>query len=599
MSTIGGKVSHAAGTAAEFVFNPATAAQVVGRDAIAMIIDRALAVNASDSLVSATQAARVEPLCLVDTDALFIDELSDVLQSMNSIFAGYYLQAIQLESTVGNVKVLETLEKFNPNRGRGRDSLIGSAHNLVMGGIATGQHAIAVKAAGHGLGHGNLTSAAAGFGGIAMGVQHMFATESYLDALPDYSLIDDIALEATAPQGKTKRQVKVDAPAFVDDKSYKNWKQHRELAQAGHADRQQRERINDRRKQQDTERERNVQQREDRDHMLGQRQQQANDRQAQQDRQKDQDARQKVLDAERADDRKQSKKDKEDQAKRQQVLDNERKADREANAKRQSESDARQAKQDAERDADRMTAAQKAEREAADHDAELARVSTSFGSDSLKEIKEASNLSVGKMLDIEIKHNGQVFQVPVAVRLVVNTIPSAQLVHILSLSNEITSAKERFHAWKAGRLEFVKDLLFCRDLIDEHRRNLMKDSDSVFANVVKRENRSIAAAILSGVPSVASASNMIVTTQNTIEEVELTMTGKFSDFHARQAVFEKTSLMIVAVIDKEWNRVTFYHRGLPDATEVSYRDLKTASKNGGPDVSDILKAYTLGNAPRL
>jgi hypothetical protein len=57
--------------------------------------------------------------------------------------------------------------------------------------------------------------------------------------------------------------------------------------------------------------------------------------------------------------------------------------------------------------------------------------------------------------------------------------------------------------------------------------------------------------------------------------------------------------MIVAVIDKEWSRVTFYHRGLPDATEVSFRDLKVSSKGNGPDVSDILKAYTLGQAPRL
>jgi hypothetical protein len=580
MSTIGEKVSHAAGATAEFIFNPATAAQVVGRDAIAMIIDRAMAVGqANSSLVGYTQAARVEPLCLVDTDALFVEELHDVLQSMQSIFAGYYLQAVQLDSSIGHVKVLETLQKFNPNRPVG--SHIGSLTNAV--GQTLG-HAIGVRQAGHGIGPGALgDSALASAGGLAAGIHHLTAAqEAFEDALPSYAF-DSVALEATAPKG-SKRQIQVD-PAFADDAAFKNWKQHRELARAKQQDQQHRERVNDRRAQKDDKKEEKRLREEDRDLRRGQLQEQAN-------RQKAQDERQAQLDRERAEDRRKQDERANKQDKRQETQEDERK-------RNQSWQNQRQLQQDAEREADRLKQEQREQAEAASKAADDARVSTSFGSDALREIKEASNLAVGKMLQLEIKHAGQVFQVPVALRLVVNTIPSAQLTHILSLSNEIITGKERFHAWKAGRLEFVKDLIFCRDLVDAHRRNLMKDADSVYARVVKNESKSFAAAILSGVPSVAAASNMIVTTTHTIEEVELSMPGKFSDFHAREKIFEHTSLMIVAVIDKEWNRVTFYHRGIADATEVSFRDLKAAGKGSGPDVSDILKAYTLGNAPRL
>jgi hypothetical protein len=540
MSTVGEKVSSLAGKAADVVFNPASAAQVVGRDAIAMLIDRAMAVDASDSLISFTQAARVEPLVLVDTDALYVEELYDVLQSLQSIFAGYYLQAIQLDSAIGNVKVMETLGKFNPN-----GNPTGGAMNLVGQAMKTGMHAGEVHRAGQGVGMGSLnpSHALATAGGVSRVVQHTFAAESYRDALPDFNMIDDVALEANE-HGRTGRKLE---SAHDADHDYKAWKHSREKIRAQQQD-------------------------EDRDIKLGMLQEQANQRARQEDERK----------------RQQSW-----QNERQVQQDQDRETDRAMNFMRQQNQEDRQRAQDQLAANERAAAAAKAHEEAG-------RVSVHLGDDSLRDVKEVSNLSVGKLLEVEIKNNGQTFQIPVAIRLIVNTIPSAQLAHILSLShNVIKSAKERFHAWKAGRLSFVKDLIFCRDLVDEHRRSLMKSSDSVYHNVVKREKQSLAAALIGGVPSVAAASNMVVTTTNTIEEIEVTMPGKFSDFHARQKIFEETSLMIVAVIDKEWNRVTFYHRGLPDPTEVSFRDIKASSKGSGPDVSDILKAYTLGNAPRL
>jgi hypothetical protein len=490
---------------AEIVTNAAAAGAVVGQAAIKMFMDRAAAVGASTDLVSFSQAARVEPLVLVDTDALYVEELHDVLQSMQSIFAGYYLQALSLDSALGNVKVIDTLGKFNPN--------------------------------GHSNPHGNLKrDVANNFGGMkfkySKGDGMQFSMEAYKDALPDFRNMDDqaVALEAMDDFGNdmNKNGRKVQSP-FDNDKDYKNWKADREVARSDEQDA---------------------------------------DRHAQKERQRQQDA-------ERAEDRAKNKR-----------RDTENELDRAADRDYQLQERARTA----------------AEREAAEKKskAEGERVGLHVDEGALKDIREASNLSVGKVINVELKNNGQTFNVPVAIRLVVNTIPSAKLVHILSLNAyQLHSADDRWHGYKSGRLSFVKDLIFARDLIDEHRRSLMTSSDSVYHNVIKREQKSLMAAFISGVPSVASASNMIVTTTNSIEELEQSMPGKFSDFKWRQQVFERTSLMIVAVIDKEWNRVTFYHRGLPDATDVSFRDIKASGKGNGPDVSDILKAYTLGQAPRL
>ena len=230
---------------------------------------------------------------------------------------------------------------------------------------------------------------------------------------------------------------------------------------------------------------------------------------------------------------------------------------------------------------------------------DLKRSEFGIGRDTLSTIKELTNLSVGKMLSVEITDGLHKAAIPISIRLMASSIPTQSLVHILSVGNEDKSAKERYHAWKAGRLEFIKDLVFCQDLIDAHRKNLIADKDGLYANILKRHRGNQISTMVSGNPSVATASNLAVVSSDTISQLELKINGKFKDFRTREKVFKETYMMIVAVVDKEWDRVTFYHRGISEATEVGMRDLKASNKGNGPDVSDILKAYQVGSNPSL
>lgn len=75
-----------------------------------------LAAQQGDSLVSYSQAARVEPILLMDQRAVYIPFIQDVVHTMNSIFTAYYLQSIALDTTLSGIKVLKRLDKFNPDR---------------------------------------------------------------------------------------------------------------------------------------------------------------------------------------------------------------------------------------------------------------------------------------------------------------------------------------------------------------------------------------------------------------------------------------------------------------------------------------------------
>lgn len=362
----------------------AVAGASIGINAIRDAIGAVAALRA-DSLVEYSKPARVEPLCLVDADVLYNEATYDAMQALQSMFAGYYLQAIALSAHIGNVNVMSTLDKFNPNR----DPLTSVSAGNLWPGIASS----------------------------AVGAIGMLSQESYKDALPAFG--KQVALED----------------------------------------------------------------------------------------------------------------------------------------------------------------------------------GVSVGKDAIKEAKEVASLSVGKMLSVEISDNGQKGIIPVALRLIAIDTPTDALVHILSLGNkQSTSMKERYHQWRAGRIEFFRDFLLCLDLIEAHKKHLMND-DGSYSSIIKRQRGNQLSAILSGNPSVATASNMVITSTNTIAQVELEISAKFSNFAVREKLFKDTSLMIVAVLDPQWDRVTFYHRSLPEVTSLPFKALKQSTKGDGPDIAEILKAYQLGNAP--
>ncbi len=52
--------------------------------------------------------------------------------------------------------------------------------------------------------------------------------------------------------------------------------------------------------------------------------------------------------------------------------------------------------------------------------------------------------------------------------------------------------------------------------------------------------------------------------------------------------------MIIAVVDREWERVTFYTRGMAAATDLSFKEIKSANKGKGPDILDLMKSFNQG-----
>jgi len=221
--------------------------------------------------------------------------------------------------------------------------------------------------------------------------------------------------------------------------------------------------------------------------------------------------------------------------------------------------------------------------------------------DAKKQILEASNLSVGKLLDVTIKIDGNrsdgkvnTVTIPIAIRLSTTIATNDTIINLLTGGSEDKGLVERFHAWRSGRISFIRDLIFCQDLINENKKNNIKDKSNLTNTIANRVLKSKGYGVLSKNPSLAVASNLFIISETVAKGVEYKLGQPLSNSKARTKLFENTHAMIIAVVDREWERATFYTRGVSEPTDLSIKELKSSKSGGDADITDILKSFQLG-----
>ncbi len=220
------------------------------------------------------------------------------------------------------------------------------------------------------------------------------------------------------------------------------------------------------------------------------------------------------------------------------------------------------------------------------------------GRDTARTITENANLSVGKLINVHLQINETELTVPVKFRLSVAVTSFEIIKNIFTYSKQDNTFIERFHAWRSGRISLINDLILCQDMIDASKKNMMNDSEGIYSEVIKRANNGKKYGLLSNNPSLATASNIFVITEQESKLIAQDLGGKFSSKLVQRKMFENTYAMIIVVIDRDWNMVTFYHRGISAPTTASIKDIQAGNKrNGSTEILEIFKSYNMGNAP--
>lgn len=217
----------------------------------------------------------------------------------------------------------------------------------------------------------------------------------------------------------------------------------------------------------------------------------------------------------------------------------------------------------------------------------------------VRDFDAASNLAIGKLLNVEISSDGVSATVPVIVRMNIMTVPTETMVHIYTSSSKDISFANRWKEFWHGKIDFWKDFVFCNDLVDAHAKNLRNDKNGFYRMMIDRRNGNMAAAMISGVPAINTASSILILSSQTAAAIAGQYGGDLADYRTRQRFFEQSYSMIIAVVDDRYGTTRFYTRDINEYTEVSARELQRSSKGTGPDIGDILAAFRVGSSPTL
>lgn len=223
----------------------------------------------------------------------------------------------------------------------------------------------------------------------------------------------------------------------------------------------------------------------------------------------------------------------------------------------------------------------------------------SVGKDSIKTLNDAPNLATGKIFEVVIENEGKRATIPVSVRLNPLSCSPGLVQEMLSLGDIRNSTIERFRRWREGELEFINDLILCNDLVEKHYSLLKADKRGIYKDILKRRRNNRLSALITQSTSLATASSMCIITEDTASDLQMAIGGKLADPKVRASVFARCSLMFLVVIDPELQFIRIYHRGIAYPMELTYGEIKNQAKGNGPDVMELLKAFSAGNRPNI
>lgn len=215
-------------------------------------------------------------------------------------------------------------------------------------------------------------------------------------------------------------------------------------------------------------------------------------------------------------------------------------------------------------------------------------------------LKDLSNLAIGKIINIELSNGQGKVKVPVAFRLMTSSMVPSTLIQMLSYSTrKSVTLKERWHAYRSGRISFWQDFIFARDRIREEIRHNANSKDKIYQKIQERKLNNSLAGAATGNPTMANISNIIIINKATLSALESEIGGRLTSFAVREKLFADSGIMIFVVVDTDNNRVRMYFHSIEEHTDMSFNEINRDAKKDNTNLTDLLQMLMQGSVPRL
>lgn len=215
----------------------------------------------------------------------------------------------------------------------------------------------------------------------------------------------------------------------------------------------------------------------------------------------------------------------------------------------------------------------------------------------LKEIaSDGSKLAQGKILNVTIQNNGQSTVFPVVVAISPIICNSTMLTSIYTGKSARNSWLSRIRRVKSGELDAIRDGFLVDDIIKE-KAKAKKDTNKYVQEIDNRRLKNTLAGAVSGNLSLATASGVAIITTDVARAIERKIEATIESPNGRETVFKGGALIMLVIVDLDYEVVRIYHRGQNLGIDMTFSQIKSAAKGDGPNIMEIMLAFSQGRAP--
>lgn len=214
-------------------------------------------------------------------------------------------------------------------------------------------------------------------------------------------------------------------------------------------------------------------------------------------------------------------------------------------------------------------------------------------------IQDGMELSVGKILELKLTmDNGIDVTLPVLIRA--NTV-YATTESLMSISGALeydSTLSRRWDEWRSGGITFWKDFVFASDLIANKKKLVVRDTEDIYTDVHSKANAASTKYVMTGEAQYGGLYNVMVVTESDLKSYEYKSGGKFTSSVIRDKFFSLNKILMLVVMDRDWDRMVIYTRDLDGYTTVGFSHLLKKSKQS-MDMKDILGSFMNNQPARL
>lgn len=217
--------------------------------------------------------------------------------------------------------------------------------------------------------------------------------------------------------------------------------------------------------------------------------------------------------------------------------------------------------------------------------------------------------AVGKLIEIKFniedgsndKRNTKEVTIPVNIRLLTTLTDSDVVASILTSNEEEVTFTSRLKDVIAGRINFFRDFIMVQDLIKKQKKVLFKEGADGYNEILKRYNNSSFLTMLNrGNVGYGKVSSIYMMTEEDEGYIKRKYGSGLNSKKIRDMVFDNSMALIIAVVDREWERVTIYVRDTDGSSTHTYQEFKKMTDNdSGAQIGEIIKSLSLGSSSLL